>query len=748
MKTVHKNIQNKKNNFRNKNIKKYGNFPVRKDIIVDLSNVSIKYDKSVSVVGGKGKAIIKLQKINVLVPNGIILTTKAFGDYLLLNKLDNPNFYAKKYNKKTYAYLQNKLRNARLPDYFYDMVYSSLKRKGMHDKSLAVRSSATVEDSNNVSFAGLFKTFINVNSIADVLASIKEVYNSMFAEKALAYLHDYPQKNQDIGMAIILQEVIFGEVSGVAFTKDPLNNSVFLIESVIGLNEILVSGKVSPSRFEIDPQTKKLLRKKIEKQPIVQVPKGNKGIGYAPNKKSINKLFTKAHLADIVGIGLNIESLFKQPQDIEWTINKNKVYILQSRPITTKSKLSLFKIRFEDKSLKIGYPVSGGIVKGNSAIVKTLNDKIKPGSILIFKFTDTECIPLMRNAKGLIVEEGGVLSHAAIVSRELGIPCIVGARNARKIIGQGNNIILDASSGTVYFAGRNKRPNNNTHSTNINFQEGVDLASFYCPDTVKRAVFNSKIFYYEIFENSLFYYTNEGITKAEVEKYIRKKKINITNVTEGGKMKSNLLSMFIEGAPFYFKDKNLKTSYLNAIATAQKFDAAKLDNLMDSIKLFADSELHKVKEKECTNYADCAIQFSHYWKAQLAYLLINTLLCEGYCIRTIYYKVKPILKKYNISFSDLLRSFGNDATILPLNIGDLKQAELDLVNEAADYYMVAKRWKEESYPIFLKLGATGQDFDVKIKEISEKCNLFSKRKKNYRELFADAINLSNGRNTY
>jgi hypothetical protein len=142
------------------------------------------------------------------------------------------------------------------------------------------------------------------------------------------------------------------------------------------------------------------------------------------------------------------------------------------------------------------------------------------------------------------------------VSRELGIPCIVGARNARKIIGQGNNIILDVSSGTVYFAGRNKRPNSNTHSTNINFQEGVDLASFYCPDTVKRTVFNSKIFYYEIFENSLFYYTNEGITKAEVEKHIRKKKINITNVTEGGKMKSNLLSIFIEGAPFYFKDKN------------------------------------------------------------------------------------------------------------------------------------------------------------------------------------------------
>ena len=745
MKTIPKSIQNKKkSNPQNKSTKKYGNYHTRKDIIVDLS---IEYNKSVSVVGGKGKAIIELQKIGVLVPNGIILTTKAFRDYLLLNKLNNPNFYAKKYNKKTYTYLQNKLKNARLPDYLYDIVCSSLKRKGMHDKSLAVRSSATVEDSNNVSFAGLFETFINVNSIEDVLASIKKVYNSMFAEKALVYLHDYSQKNQDIGMAIILQEVVFGEVSGVAFTKDPLNNSIFLVESVIGLNGILVSGKVSPSRFEIDPQTKKLLHKKIEKQLIVQVPKGKRGTRYIPNKKSINKLFTKAPLADVVRIGLDIELLFKQPQDIEWTISKNKVYILQSRPITTKSKLSLFKIEFGGKSLKIGYPVSGGIVKGNSAIVKTLNDKIKPGSILIFKLTDTECIPLMRNAKGLIVEEGGILSHAAIVSRELGIPCIVGARNARKIIGQGNNIILDASSGTVYFTGRNKRPNKNPSAANINFQEEADLASFYCPDAVKRAVFNSKIFYYEIFESSLFYYTNEGITKAEVEKYVKKKKINIANVMKGGKMKSNFLSMFIEGIPFYFKDKKLKTLYLNAIATAQKFNAVKLNNLMDSIKLFADNELHKIKEKECASYVDCAIQFSSYWKAQLSYLLINTLLCEGYCARTIYYKVTPILKKYNISFSDLLRSFGSNPTILPLNIGDLKQAELDLINEAADYYMVAKRWKEESYPIFLKLGATGPDFDAKMKEISGKCNLLSREQKNYRELFADAINLSKDRNT-
>jgi len=684
-------------------------------------------------VGGKGYALLRMSKSHMPVPDGVILSSDVFDDYISANKLGNPVAYANKHTD--YKKLQQKLDKAVLPVYLKNIITQILKEKTLRNKSLAIRSSATVEDSDNASFAGIFKSFINVNSTNDVMDSIKRIYNSAFEEKALNYLHDSPNRTGRLSMAVVIQETIFGDVSGVAFTKDPTNADLFLVESVIGLNDALVSGKITPSSFGIDPKSKKILYKEIRKQRIVQVPDQKHGTRFVTNKSGIEKILTQRDILSLVAKGERLVRLFGKQQDIEWTIRNGKLYILQSRSITADSKPLRLKLNFSGKALS-GYAASGGIVKGKVSIINSPKDKTEQGSILVLEATDTDYLPLLRKAKGIITEEGGILSHAAIVSRELNIPCVVGVKQAMGKLKNGSEVALDGTNGLVYIIGSKKEKSKAKPIIKpAMHKDSIDLASLYCIDTAKRATIGSNVFYYEVFDNTVIYYGAEGITKKNMEEYAAKC-LKARKVRPGDEIKSYIIT----GLPVYMKDRKLKETYTDAINNAKKLDPEELKNTFNRIELFAREEKCKANEiKNCTTYQKCLRKFLHYRRANLAYLLVNTILCEGHCVMTLYKNLKPIMEKYNVNFSDLLKSFGSSSTSLPLDISALQSHDLDIINKAAKYYSITKRWKEESYPTYTKLGIAGDKPEKELHNLSKKLNRLGNNCKGYRELFSEAV---------
>jgi phosphohistidine swiveling domain-containing protein len=711
----------------------------RKKLIIDIKSKedveSLGYN-SVNYLGGKGGSIVNLVKAGFNVPDGIILTVEGFDNYLSLNGLKNIGLFEDYKNKTIRTRVQDCLANAYVPKPINKGIVDALERKGLYGKSLVVRSSATIEDSNTASFAGLFKSFINIKSIDDIIKCIREIYNSMFSDKVVEYLNNLKLQKQKVRMAIVIQEMIAGDVSGVAFTKDPINNNLFLVEVAVGLNDALVSGKITPSRFEVNPLTNEIVHKEHKIQRRAQV-LSDKGTKFIVNKKKIGNLFTVNQLKELVKIGLQIESIYKRPQDIEWTIRRKSLYILQSRAITTKQKLVILSANFGGKILR-GYPASGGIAKGKTLTIKSPEDKVKAGSILVLKYTDTDYLPLMRKAKGLITEEGGILSHAAIVSRELDLPCVVGIKNAMRLIGDSANVVLDGTSGIVYLVDKKvSHKQTNKQISRLNkANDALDPSSLYCIDAAKHAVLASKSFYYEIFDNIITYYTSDKITKSEVELYAKNSHLDFNKIVRGNMIKSYI----IEGLPIYFKDKGLKILYSESIKSVQEFSPKILAYTMDKIKQYASGEISKAKNlKDPTTYADYLKKFLHYRRANLAYLLVNTILCEGYCIRTLYNILEPIIGKYGISFSGLLKSIGSEATSLPLDMNSLKNTELNLINKAAQYYIIAKRWKEESYPVYTGIGATGDKFEEEQDELAKTLNRIGNNKKDYRALFAEAL---------
>ena len=706
------------------------------DTIIDIQGRTGKRPNSARIIGGKGKNILFMSKAHINIPDGIILATKAFDNYLDFNKLEAPDQYVKR-NGKSRLKLQKQLKGASIPPRLKAEIYDALKRKGLANKGLVVRSSATIEDSASASFAGMFKSFLNVNSIDAIADSIKQVYDSAFNEKVLKYLSNSERIQDRIGMAVVIQEMICGDVSGVAFTKDPISTDRFLIEAVIGLNDALVSGRITPSRFEIDKESKKIVYRDIRKQRIVQVPFLKGGTKFVKNNSTIENLFSDGMIKEITDSGMRLESLIGQGQDIEWTIRDGDLYILQSRDITTPKILQKSDPLEFGGIILNGYAASHGIVKGRAFRIKKPTDKVLSGRILVFKFTNTDYIHQIRKAKGLITEEGGMLSHAAIVSRELKIPCVVGVKNATAVIKDGTEIILDGAGGTVYLVNKNskQRKANKIKKPGTLVGKQIDLASLYCIDTAKRAIYDSNVFYYEIFDGVMTYYSDK-ISKVKINEYIGKNRLNLASVSHGDMIKFYI----IDGLPVYFKDKKLAGLYKTAITAVQKFDPGELRRSFECIRLFILREITEAHKIECRTYESCLKKFFYYRRTGLAFLLVDTVLCEGYCLRTIYRNLKPIMDKHGIRFSELLDSFEGSINISPQNIKNLKKKDYNIIKTAADYYRITKRWKGEAYTIYCRMGAAGDKFEKEQAKLAKKLNKLGKNKKDYRKLYTEAVN--------
>jgi len=410
----------------------------------------------VSELGGKGHSLSVLINNGFNVPKGVVITSEAFFKFLkfnnLMKRIEN---LSSEINENNFQEKTKKIRDLIFKGQIPKDIVSEVK-DCLNDLSVeyvSIRSSAVSEDSLKSSFAGLHDTFLNIKSESDfVLDYIKKCWVSLFNERSVFYRirKEIPHLE---GMGVVIQEMIPSEVSGITFTVHPTDKKAILIEVSYGIGNLIVSGEIVPDSFTIDRESLKILEKRISNKNKMSICSGA-GIKTIDIGEEIAKsqAISDDKTKEIAELCLEIEKIFQNPQDIEWCSLNNKIWLVQSRAITT-LKISLKKTPREKIILK-GIAASPGIAQGMVKLVLSPLEasKMKDGNILVTVMTNPLYVVAIQKAKAIVTDVGGMICHAAIVARELGIPCVVGAEKATEILKDDMEVFVDGTKGTVYLS--------------------------------------------------------------------------------------------------------------------------------------------------------------------------------------------------------------------------------------------------------------------------------------------------------
>lgn len=418
----------------------------------------------IPLVGGKGANLGEMVNTKIPVPNGFCVTAKAYFDFInatslkqkILTELNKLDIEDSKKLQKASENIKTAVLAAEMPedlakeirDYYHKLC-------GEVDKYVAVRSSATAEDLPDASFAGQQETYLNIKGWKDVVKNVQKCWASLFEARAIFYRQTNKFSHLKVGIAVPVQLMVQSDFSGIMFTVNPLTNNrdEISIEAAYGLGQPVVSGEVTPDQYIVDKKTGKITERFISKQTWQLTLHGKTPVSkkYEEKQKISNKL-----IVELAEVGIKIEKHYKHPQDIEWGIEDGKVQIVQSRPVTTlKQKHATTLVIDKDEAKKPildGLAASPGVAEGPVTIVgspKEIN-KVKEGDILVAEMTNPDYVPAMKRAAAIVTDLGGRTSHAAIVSRELGVPAVVGTTNATKILKSGELISVDGDAGLVY----------------------------------------------------------------------------------------------------------------------------------------------------------------------------------------------------------------------------------------------------------------------------------------------------------
>ena len=420
------------------------------------------------LVGGKGANLGELTNLEIPVPPGFIVTTKSYFHFLdesglrakireILKKLDPED--SKKLEKSA-TRIKELITNARMPQNIENEIKEAYAKLG---GLVAVRSSATAEDLPEASFAGQQRTFLNIQGEEEVVAAVQGCWASLFEPRAIFYRAQHALNHIKVGIAVVVQRMVQSKRSGVMFTREPVtNDEKIAIEAVYGLGEAVVSGGVTPDLYLVDKKNFSIIHKMIARQEwqLTKSSKGNTDIEETNVQLPISEeLQGKQKLSDreiiaLAKLGTKIEKLYQFPQDIEWAREDGKLYIVQTRPITTLKMLETEQVIELSEALIIlnGSPAGPGLGCGPVKIVLDTAkiDGVKKGDILVAEMTTPDFVPAMKRAAGIVTDRGGRTCHAAIVSRELGIPCVVGTGDATQKLKSDQVVTVDGSRGKVY----------------------------------------------------------------------------------------------------------------------------------------------------------------------------------------------------------------------------------------------------------------------------------------------------------
>ncbi len=419
----------------------------------------------IPLVGGKGANLGEMFVAKIPVPDGFVVTAKAYYDFLqktslkkkILTELSGLDVNKSKDLMAASEKIKTAILAAEMPKDLAVAIRKAYQELcGESDRFVAVRSSATAEDLPDASFAGQQETYLNIKGYEDVVKNVQKCWASLFESRAIFYRTDKGFNHMKVGIAVPIQLMIQSEVSGIMFTVNPLTNSreEISIEAAFGLGQPVVSGELTPDQYIVGKKAWDINYKYIATQTWQFTLGGNAPVSAAYQDK---QKMDDARIVELAKIGAHVEDHYKMPMDIEWGLENRKLYIVQARPVTTLS----FQSNADDlkvdeskhpKLLLEGLGASPGVASGKVVIVKNPSeiDLVKQGDILVAEMTNPDYVPAMRRAAAILTDKGGRTSHAAIVSRELGIPAVVGSIHATSILSLGELITVDGFDGKVY----------------------------------------------------------------------------------------------------------------------------------------------------------------------------------------------------------------------------------------------------------------------------------------------------------
>ncbi len=460
----------------------------KKTFIKFFSELSIK---DVPIVGGKnaslGEMYGKLKKQGVRVPNGFATTAAAY-DYFLKETgikkkiqtiLSGLNTADVKDLMKRGAAVRRVILQAKFPADLEEAIIKAYQKlaKNYNKKlvDVAVRSSATAEDLPDASFAGQQETFLNIRGEKEVLIAVKKCVASLFTNRAISYRVDKGFDHFKIALSAGIQKMVRSDLaaSGVMFTIDTESgfDNVVLINSIYGLGENIVQGKVNPDEFYVFKPTNKIISRSLGKKSLRMVytkdPKKPVKDVRVPIKDQHKQSITDKQIIELAKWGMIIEKHYKRPMDIEWALDghEKKLYIIQARPETIHSVrdvniLEEYKLEKGGKVIVSGQSVGNKIGAGKANRIMDIKDidKFKPGEVLVTDMTDPDWEPIMKIASAIVTDKGGRTCHAAIISRELGIPCVVGTETGSKLIKSGKEVTVSCAEGEEGYIYEGKLP--------------------------------------------------------------------------------------------------------------------------------------------------------------------------------------------------------------------------------------------------------------------------------------------------
>jgi len=460
---------------------------------------------SLAQVGGKGANLGEMAAAGLPVPDGFVTTSGAYFLFIRHNKIermikemtDGLDVEKTDQLSKASETIKNSILGGEIPKALRDDIlnaYKSMAKKSGKEPFVAVRSSATAEDLPEASFAGQQSTFLNVKGAENCVQAVKECWASLFEKRSIYYRVNNNFDHLKVGLAAVVQQMVQSEKAGVLFTVDPMTQKAnkIAIEAAYGLGEVVVSGSVTPDRFIVDKNSLKIDIKDVAKQTwmIAKVNEKNQKVNVRAEMQARQKI-TDQQVIELAKFGKRIEQHYGKPQDIEWAFAEGKIYIVQSRPITTLKKVesplsgvpSISQEKEEkkkvpqkqeikaevkkeeekrggkvaneptaDKIVTRGLGASPGVAKGKVVLLAGPKEipKVKKGDVLVTQMTTPDFVPAMKKACAIVTNSGGMTCHAAIVSREMGIPCIVGTKDGTNKLKEGQLVTVDASRGIVY----------------------------------------------------------------------------------------------------------------------------------------------------------------------------------------------------------------------------------------------------------------------------------------------------------
>lgn len=436
-------------------------------------------------VGGKnaslGEMISNLKEKKILVPRGFATTVQAYSDFLnnnslskeidsLLNKL---NVHDIEELQKTGKHIRSMILGSSFSSRFEDVVntaFSDLTSKNP-DVAVAVRSSATAEDLPDASFAGQQETYLNIQGYDNVIKAIKKVFASLYNDRAISYRVDRGFNHNDVSISAGIQYMVRSDIgsSGVMFTIDTESgfDKVVFITSAYGLGETVVQGAVNPDEFyvyknNIDNNIPAILRKNMGEKALKMTYSGLQEVGKSVKLEDVNAndrnkfSISDSEVEELAKQALVIERHYNRPMDIEWAKDGSdgKLYVVQARPETVKSRQSgrvveRYILKERTTVLVEGRSIGQKIGKGVVKIINNISEisRVQEGDVLVTDMTDPDWEPIMKKTSGIVTNRGGRTCHAAIISRELGIPAVVGCNDATKRLKDGQKVTVSCAEG-------------------------------------------------------------------------------------------------------------------------------------------------------------------------------------------------------------------------------------------------------------------------------------------------------------